>query len=203
MVKSTNAPVSATPQYTLKEAVIEAVNTLKSNGSFSAHDITAAVREAVNEGEYALPGLENPNPSANVKYLVNHEDVKSVLNLLENDGTLANAGLTNVDYSGSFRVYQFDTAPAVDSTDTDPAAPAESVDSDDDSDVSVVDSDSPVAKRIAAYLDNHGGSATIRQIHSSLKINGLTSKDLVALVDDLGYTVVAGTEGAFSTYTVS
>jgi hypothetical protein len=190
--------VTATPQYTLKEAVADAVYILKPNGSFSAHDVTIAVREAVNEGEYALPGYENPNTTSNIKYLVNHEDVKNVLAILENDGSLANAGLTNVDYSGPYRVYQFET-PATTDTDTDATANT-IISSSSDSDAD--NSDSPTAKRIATYLENHSGSATIRQIHSSLKINGLTSKALVELVDELGYTVTAGTEGAFSTYTV-
>ncbi len=199
-MQTQNINESATPQYTLKEAVIEAVNQLKQNNSFNAHDVTVAVREAVNEGEYALPGFENPNRASNIKYLVNNEDVKSILNLLENDGTLANSGLTNVDYSGSYRVYRFD-APATADTDSD-RVEYDGVIADTDTDTDVSNADSPVAKRIDTYLDNHNGSATIRQIHSSLKINGLTSKALVELVDELGYTVTAGTEGAFSTYTV-
>jgi hypothetical protein len=200
--KSTVA--GATAQYTLTEAVTEAVETLKVNGSFSAHDVTVAVREAVNEGEYALPGSENPNTASNIKYLVNHEDVKNVLNLLNNDGTLVNLGLTNVDYSGPYRVYQFGaTASATDdSPANDAAGVTDTATVAVDTDTDAADSDSPVAQKIATYLTNHGDSATIRQIHSSLKIAGLTSKDLVALVDDLGYTVTAGTEGAYSTYTV-
>ncbi len=202
-MKTNVSTLTTTPQYTLTEAVTEAVNTLKSNGSFSAHDITVAVREAVNEGEYALPGYENPNTASDIKYLVNHDDVKNVLNNLERDGVLANLGLNNVDYSGAYRVYNFD-APVTSTDDADAVAtpaPDAAADSDVSADEDVSTDDSPVAVRVRAYLDNVG-SATLKQVQSTLKVNGLTCKDLATLCDELGYTVTPGTEGCFSTYTV-
>jgi len=187
MKTNASAVPSVKTAYTLKEAVLDAVNTLKSKGTFSAHDVTTQVRQSVNDGEYILPGLEAAAGSA-FAYNVSHESIKEVIDSVLNDGTLANLGLTNVNYDGAYRTFEFSTATvAADATV-------------DDSDVD--ESDSPVAKRIAAYLDNHGGEATIRQIHSALKINGLTSKDLVELTEKLGYTVTAGTDGAYSTYTV-
>ena len=192
---------TATPNYTLVEAVTEAVNALKVNGKFSAHDVTVAVRESVNEGEYALPSYKNSDVNSDIKYLVNHSDVKAALEAIQNDGTLTNLGLIDIDYSGQYRVYNFDNASIVPSTSTPDVNNDASTDYDDSDDV--VDSDGPVAKKIDNYLNNHRGmAATVRQIHSALKINGLTSKDLVELLTNLGYDVEVGTENAYSTYTV-
>lgn len=190
----TNTSVTATTAaaYSLKEAVLDAVSTLKSNGSFSAHDVTKQIRQSVNDGEYTLPGLEAPAGSA-YKYNVNHDDVKEVIDSLLNDGTLQNLGLTNVDYSGAYRVFEFGSAVAADTTST-----TDTTDTTSDVD----QADSPVASRIKAYLDNVG-SATLKQVQSMLKVNGITCKDLATLADEIGLTVTVGTEGCFSTYTVS
>ncbi len=61
--------------------------------------------------------------------------------------------------------------------------------------------DGPVAQRVAAYLANVR-SATIKQVQSMLKTNGVTCKDLATTLDELGYTVTEGTPGCYSTYTV-
>lgn len=189
MKTNTSVTVTATA-YTLKEAVVDAVNTLKSKGSFSAHDVTSQVRQSVNAGEYTLPGLEAASGSS-FKYNVNHDDVKQVVDSLLNDGTLQNLGLTNVNYSGSFRVFEFGSAVAATTT-------ATVVDTDSDVD----QSDSPVATRIKAYLDKVG-SASLKQVQSMLKVNGVTCKDLATLADEIGLTVTEGTPSCYSTYTIS
>ena len=197
---TTTAAVSTTPQLTLKEAVVNAVNELKVKGSFSAHDVTTAVREAANAGEIALPGLEATQPnSSNIKYWVNHADVKAVIDGLLNDGTLANLGMTNVDYSGGFRVFEF-SAPAtspVPSADDHDGAPAPITTA-----TAANATQSPMAQRVEAYLKK-AGSATLKQIQSALKVNGVTCKDLAAIVAGLGFTVTPGTPDCFSTYTAN
>jgi hypothetical protein len=212
MQTNSTVTTTATP-YTLREAVIEAVTSIKSNGSFTVHQVTVAVRDAVNNGDYSLPGLENPDTSAAFKYAVDNNDVRDVLNVLNSDGTLASLGVTDVDYSGKFRIYKVGTAVA--STNSTPASPAPVVavaapsnppttnrtDAEDDSDVS--ETDSPVAQHLAAYLTNRNAPATLKQIQSALKKNGLSCQDLAALCKGLGYTVNVGTEGKYSTYTVS
>ncbi len=184
---ATAVPVGASP-YTLKEAVLDAINTLKSKGTFSAHDVTAQVRKSANDNEYTLPGLEAPAGSA-FKYNVAHDSVKEVIDSVLNDGTLANLGLTNVNYDGAYRTFEFAKTDAVVADVADVA------------DADAVDTDSPVAKRIAAYLANRG-ETTVRDLHRALHINGLTSKALVELLETLGYTVNEGNSGFFSTYTV-
>ena len=195
MNTNANTAVSTTPQLTLKEAVVNAVNELKVKGSFSAHDVTKTVRDAANAGEIALPGLEASQPnSSNIKYWVNHADVKTTLDGLLNDGTLANLGLTNVDYSGAFRVFEFAVgAPATTSAAPSATTPAPAA---------ANPTQSPLAQKIEAYL-NKVGSATLKQVQSALKVNGVTCKDLAPIVESLGFTVTAGTPDCFSTYTAN
>lgn len=209
----TNSTPSPSTTLTLQEAVIDAVNDLKSNGSFSAHDVTTAVRESVNAGDYALPGYESTNPA--FKYDVQHDAVKDVIQQLVTNGTMATLGMTSINYGGRFRTFVFDAtvtaaapAPSAVSVAPAPAAPTPApvlvvatTTADDNSDVS--ESDSPVAQHIAAYLKQRGASATLKQIQSALKKNGLTCKDLDALCRGLGYTVTVVTPGSYSSYTVS
>lgn len=184
--------VSTTPQLTLKEAVVQAATELKNKGAFSAYDVTTAVREAANSGEFALPGLEAKQNNSNIKYWVNHEDVKQVVDGLLNDGTLATLGLTNVNYNGSFRVFEFATS----------VAPSSPVTSSTPASTTANPTQSPVAQRIQTYLSN-AGSATLKQVQSALKVNGVTCKDLAAIVAGLGFSVTPGTTDCYSTYTVS
>ena len=188
-----NTAVSTTPQLTLTEAVTQAVNELKtSKGAFSAYDVTTAVRAAANGGEYALPGLEARGNQSGITYWVDHANVKTIVDTLLNDGTLANLGLTNVNYNGSFRVFEFATTSATPSSS--PSVPV--------SNTITNPTRSPVAQRIDNYLSNVG-SATLRQIQSTLKVNGLTCKDLASIVAGLGYAVSPGTTDCYSTYTVN
>ncbi len=185
MKTNATAP-SAKSAYTLKEAVLDAITTLKAKGTFSAHDVTAQVRQSVNDGEYTLPGLEAAAGSA-FAYNVNHDSVKDVIDSVLNDGTLANLGLTNVNYDDAYRTFEFSTTTTatVDTADTD-----------------ADENDGPVAKRIAAYIDKQGGETTVRNLQRALHVNGLTSKELVELLEKLDYVVTVGNEGFYSTYTV-
>ena len=191
--------VSTTPQLTLKEATVNAVKELiKTKGSFSIHDVTTEIRTGVNAGEFALPGLENTNPNSQsgIKYWVKNEDVKAIIESLESDGTLATLGLTNVDVSGPFRVFEFSTpAPSADDHDGAPA-PAPTTPAPN----AANPTQSPLAQRIDAYLSKKVG-ATLKAVQSALKVNGVTCKDLAGIVVGLGYTVTPGTSDCYSTYT--
>jgi hypothetical protein len=193
----TNATANA-PQtdLTLTEAVVQAVNELKATGKFSAHDVTNTVRESVNAGEYALPGLEARPGTAGgtIKYWVDHEAVKTVIDTLLDNGELANLGLANVEDptpGRPYRLFNFGTAPAPTVTPTANATPVDDA-----------DTQGPVALRIQAYLDKVG-TATLKQIQSALKTNGVTCEDFYNLVTALGYKVETGTTGKFSTYYVA
>ena len=188
MKTNANTAVSTTPQVTLKQAVTDAVNELKVNGSFSAHDVTSAVRAAVNGGEIAIPGLEAQPNGAGISFWVKHEDVKAIVDEMLEDGTLANLGMTNVNYSGAFRVFEF-AAPTADASD--PAAATNAA--------TTSGTQTPMEQRIKAYLTKVG-SATLKQIQSALKVNGVTCADLAPIVTGLGYTLRAGTTDCYSTY---
>lgn len=186
------------PTLTLREAVVESVNEiLKTTQSFSFYDITKLVRDKVNSGEIAIPGNEaiQPNPS-NIKYWVNHEDVKSVIDTLLNDGTLNNMGLKNVCVNGTFRVFEFDSPVTPQSTDNNIVVITPSSSSDDDA------TNSPLEVRIKSYLSNVG-TATLKQVQSAMKVNGVTCKDFADIVKNLGFTLTPGTPDKFSTYIVS
>ena len=196
-----NTAVSTTPQLTLTEAVTQAVNELKAKGVFSAYDVTTVVRAAANGGEYALPGLEARGNQSGITYWVDHANVKTIVDTLLNDGTLANLGLTNVNYNGSFRVFEFATSTSA----TPSSAPSVPV-SNATANATANPTQSPVAQRIQNYLSNclrFSVNPTLRQIQSTLKVNGLTCKDLASIVAGLGYAVSPGTTDCYSTYTVS
>jgi hypothetical protein len=190
----TNTTINTnTPALTIGEAVIEAVNELKVKGSFSAHDVTSTVREAVNAGEFILPGFEATPNQSGIKYWINHEDVKAALDSLLNDGTLNNLGLVDVSFNGSYRVFNFTDTTTVNTVNgVTTAANTTAPD----------DVDSPLQARVKAYL-NKVGSATLKQVQSAVKVNGITCKDFAEIVENLGYNVSVGTDGCFSTYVVS
>lgn len=179
---------------TLTEAVVQAVNELKANGKFSAHAVTSTVRESVNSGEYALPGLEaRPGCRAGtIKYWVDHEAIKTVIDALIANGEMANLGMVNVDYSGAYRVFEFDTTGA-----TPANAPTVTTDNG-----GGVDTQGVLAQRVKAYLDRQAGTVTLKQVQSALKTSGVSCEDFYNLITALGYQVDTGTPDKFSTYTV-
>jgi hypothetical protein len=187
---NTNATNAPQTNLTLTEAVVQAVNELKANGKFSAHDVTNTVRESVNAGEYALPGLEARPGTAGgtIKYWVDHEAVKTVIDTLINNGEMANLGLTNVDYSGAYRVFEFGNAVAAPAAPTTPTANA-----------TPANTQGALAQRVQAYLAKVG-TATLKQVQSALKTNGVTCEDFYNLITALGINVEPGTTGKFSTY---
>ena len=182
---------------TLTEAVVQAINELKGNKSFSAHDVTNTIRESVNSGEYALPGFETAGAAGGpIRYWVDHEAVKTVIDNLLNSGELANLGLVKVENptgARPYRLFNFGTTAAAPA----PVTPTANATPADDT-----DTQGPVAQRIKAYLAN-AGTATLKQIQSALKVNGVTCEDFYNLVTALGFDVQPGTAGKFSTYTVS
>jgi hypothetical protein len=194
--ENTNTTMSTTATaLTLRDAVLDSVDTLKSSGKFSAYDVTSNIRNTVNHGAYTLPGHENPNPHDNYKFIVNHNDVKEIIDSLTSDGTLAGLGLTDIDYSGPYRKFVFDTPVSATATviaaSPTPAAPTNTS--------AAANTDRNV--RIQAYVDVHS-PVTLKQIQSTLKEDGLTCEQLNDIVEGLGYTVSPGTDGCYSTYTV-
>lgn len=194
-MNSSNTAV-AIPQLTLAEAVLDTVNELKGRGSFSAHDVTTAIRADANAGDIALPGHEAQGNKAGIKYWVEHNTVRDILEGLLNDGTLAGLGLTHVGYNGTFRTFEF--GPAV----TAAPAPAPNTAADIVPVNNATATVSPVLQRIQTYLGNNPGVVTLKQIQSAIKVNGLSCKDFYDILSGAGYIVNVGVADKFSTYTV-
>ena len=199
MRTNTNTTNDTQTNLTLKESVVQAVNELKGDGSFSAHDVTNTIRESVNAGEYALPGYEARPDTAGgtIKYWVDHAAVKTVIDELLGNGELKNLGLTSVDYtSNPYRVFVFDTpaTPATPATPDTPTANAAAI--------AAQDTQGVLAQRVKAYLDKQDGAVTLKQVQGALKTTGVTCEDFYNLITALDYDVVTGTEDKYSTYTV-
>lgn len=194
----TNIDTTTPPVSTLKEAVLAQIENLIPDGSFTVRDVINAVRAAANAGTIKLPGLEaRPNDNG-ITYWVDHKDVARVVETLKNEGTLKNLGMTDTNFDGDGWVFHFDIPDWLsDETTPDEAIPAPAAIVTPNADPT----QSPVEAKIVAYL-NKVGSATLRQIQSALKINGITCKNLATMVADLGFTVYPGANvGCFSTYT--
>jgi hypothetical protein len=182
----------------LEDAVVTAVTELKTKGLFSAYDLTTFIRNQANSGKFDLPGLEARPNNQNIKFWINHEDVKSILNELLTNGALDTLGFTGRTFNGTYLEYHFEVnAPAVRVV-VNPtqitSVPSNSVPS--------VSGD--LDARVSAYLDSNlkRGLTTLKQIQSALKMNGVFCSDLYQSVQRLGYTVV-GSNGNYSTYVVA
>ena len=201
MRTNTNTTNDTQTNLTLREAVVQAVNELKGNGSMSAHDVTNTIRESVNAGEYALPGYEARANTAGgtIKYWVDHEAVKTVIDDLLADGELRNLGLTNVNNTNQpYRVFEFATP--TDPVDAATPAPAPTVTN--AAAIAAQDTQGVLAQRVKAYLDKQDGAVTLKQVQGALKTTGVTCEDFYNLITALGYDVEPGTEDKYSTYTV-
>lgn len=186
---------TAVPQLTLTEAIIDTINELKVGGSLSAYEITSAIRKDANAGDIALPGLEAKANPAGIKYWVNHEAVKTIIDGLLADGTLANLGLTNTHFNGTYRVFEFGTVQAAPTPVPNTAAVIVPTNP-------TTATVSPVIQRINSYLANNPGVVTLKQIQSAVRVNGLSCKDFYDILTGAGYIVSVGTADKFSTYTV-
>jgi hypothetical protein len=176
----------------LTDAVLEASKDLiVTRGKFTAHDVTDVVRDSVNIGDISLPGLEAKDNDKGIVYWVKHESVSVIVNMFSVDGTYKKLGMVAVEDNCGERVYRFsDNTVSTNATTEVPVNSEAPV------------NHSPVARKVSAYFLSRS-TATVRQIHSLLKINGLTCKELVEMLKEWGYTVSEGTPNCFSTYTVT
>lgn len=205
-MNTNTAAVITVPQLTLTEAVTNAINTLKSRGQMSAYEITSTIRSSVNAGEYEIPSLITSG--ANIKYWVNHSDVKDIIETMLNDNSLTALGLTNVNFNGSYRVFEFANNPT-------PTPVADTNVTTDDNTTSVTTATThlvpaassvlvgTVNQKISNYLKNQSGNiVTLKKIQSAIKVNGYHCYDIGNIVASLGYSVTPGSSNCFSTYTV-
>ena len=165
----------------LEEAVATAVNELKSKGMFSAYDITTFIRNKSNAGEIDLPGLEARPNNQNIKFWINHEDVKSLLNELFASGELENLGLTDRTFNGTYLEYRFDNNTVTVSV-TPPTVASVTNANNVGNNWGAPSPVKPISieARIYDYLSNNlrPSLTTLKDIQSALKTNGVTCADI-------------------------
>lgn len=188
----------------LEEAVLVAVKELKGRGKFSAYDVTTFIRKEANDGKFELPGLEAKSNGQGIKYWVNHNDVRSLVDELLNRGELKNLGLINVDFNGTFRVFEFDNSIQAQAqslfspgTANPPAltfAPNSLAASMASPSVKAPPAVSPstLVGRVDNYLKRHlFENPTLKQVQSAVKVNGITCEQFKDIVKNLGYRLTA------------
>lgn len=186
----------------LEEAIVSAITELKPRGSFSAFDVTTQIRDAANNGAIDLPGLEARPNQHNIKYWINHQDVRALIDEMLNNGELNNLGLTDVRFNGTFREFVFDVnAPSTSPAPTTATVPA--VQTTGTASQPTVAS-TAVATRVDNYLKrNLYNNPTLKMVQSAVKVNGITCEQFATIVTNLGYTVNDDGSGNASTFTVS
>lgn len=188
---------------TLTEAVVAAINELKVAGKLSAHQVTQLIRQKTNQDEWEVNDcVARPN-NANIKFWINHDDVRRVVNEMYANNELDALGFTGRQYNGQFLEYTFNvinvsvptTGFTAASTTITPTVPVPTTNS------------TLSGQRILNCIDalkNLGGTITLKRVQSALKVKGVTCKDLSQIVANLGYTVQAGpiADDYYSEYTV-
>lgn len=186
---------------TLTEAVVAAINELKAAGKLSAYQVTQLIRQKTNQDEWEVADcVARPN-NANIKFWINHDDVRRIINEMYANNELDILGFTGRQYNGQFLEYSFDVnapvAAVVSVSSTTPPAPTVPVPT-----TNATLSGQRVLNCIDA-LKNLGGTITLKRVQSALKVKGVTCKDLSQIVANLGYTVQSGsTSDFYSEYTV-
>jgi hypothetical protein len=149
---------------TLQTAVMLTINELLKLGSFSAFEVTSIIRLRV-DNEYGLftdiDGVYidfNDDDITDPHTAIEHKAVKQIVAELYENGLFQATKSYGKHDGKSFIIYTpVDTVQTTTTTYTPPT--------------------NPYIDRIDNYLRNHG-TATIKQIQSALKINGLTCEEI-------------------------
>ena len=189
---------------TLKEAVLAAITELRNTGSLSAYQVTQFIREQTNNDKWEVTScIARPN-GQNIKFWINHDDVRREINELYANHELDSLGFVNRNYNGTYLVYEFDTTnlPVV----ANGATPIPNAPSTPNTVISSTAPTTDVNDAVAQYLKNHIDyveAPTLKKIQSAVKVNGVTCEQFAKIVENLGYNVVSGTVGFYSTYYVT
>ena len=191
-----------TEPWTLKEAVIAAINELKAAGNLSAYQITQLIRSKVNASEWAVTDCLASQPNnANITYWINHGDVRRIVNEMYSNNELDSLGFTGRSYNGDYQVYSFDNSNANALSQGVVLTPSNSTFT-----PTIATPLSDLTLRVDAYLKRHIDdveSPTLKKIQSALKTVGITCEQFAQIVNSLNYNVVPETIGNYSTYYVT
>jgi hypothetical protein len=180
---------------TIKDAVIAAIETLRSSGSFSAHQVSQLIRTQCNTDQWeVLDCVARPN-NQNIKFWINHDDVRRTINEMYANCELDNLGFIDRNFNGQFNEYRFDTSSVVTTTGT--TTPAPTATAIVGTPISTL-TNSTVNQRVDNYIKNQksmGNVPTMKEIQSAVKTNGITCQDFYNIVVALGYNVKCGNGG--------
>lgn len=156
----------------LNTAVLLAIQgVLASQKSFSAHDITKAIRASVNDSEYLLSDRDTEDVDGIQTQRVEHTEVRGIIDELYDAAVFGNVGMVR-RFNGSFYEY---SRPAQTPTRVTAATVAPQA-------VSVP---STPANQLLDVIKNYvqaRGPVTLKQVQSRLKGTSLTCGDLAKLV---------------------
>jgi hypothetical protein len=180
----------------LTEAVVAAITEIKSAGSLSAHQVTTLIRQKTNQDEWAVAGSEARPNQQNIKYWINHDDVRRALNELYANNELDALGFTGRQFNGSYMEYSFDvnapTPTPVPTVTPTTNVPVRSV-------VTALQSrtipSGMLGQRILNTVDNLrnlGGNITLKRVQSALKENGITCECIYDYLIAHSFTVRPG-----------
>ena len=173
---------------TLKEAVVASINSLKSNGTLSAYQITQHIRQATNDGLMEILGCVAKPNNANIKYWINHDDVRRIVNDMYASAELDALGFGSRNYNGNYLEYTFTSDSSSDTDDTNQT----SVSTQTPTKVTTPPAVglSVVESKVKNFLVEHyDENPTMKRIQSAIKIHGVTCNDLTNIVKGLGYHV--------------
>ena len=186
---------------TLKEAVVAAINEIKVNGTLSNYQVTQLIRNKTNQGEWeVLDSVARPN-NANIKFWINRDDVRRIVNDMYANHELDALGFTGRVDNGKYLEYRFDVNA--------PFAPTPTVGIPNVNTPTQTSTPLPVnttvAGQVQSFLQRHVDdveSPTLKRIQSAIKEKGVLCEDLKNVVVSLGYNVVPDKLGCPSTYYV-
>jgi hypothetical protein len=179
----------------LTEAVIAAINELKAADTLSAHQITQLIRQKTNQDEWVVVGSEARPNQQNIKYWINHDDVRRILNELYANNELDALGFTGRQFNGTYMEYTFGSTPLDASGDVAGTAGCSTGQVNPVQSTPVPATVSTTSQRLDECIESLkliGGDVTLKRVQSALKTKGLTCDSLYKILTITGYTVNPG-----------
>lgn len=192
------------PTVTLQTAILLQVKEFAEQGKkFSAHDITAQLRNKCNNGQMEIPEVEDPSGQDGFRYNVQHNAVRTLFNEMRDNGVFDSDFQIRKQFNGMFFEYVADamnqaTTPVVPSTPSTPLSvgnPAPPIPSPSTIPNRVLTTD--IKNRIIKYIDNcivRNFRPSLKNVQSAIKrgskSTGISSAVLLDYIqNELGYSI--------------
>lgn len=182
-MKNQNTQTQKEKPISLKDAVLQALENI-TDQNYSSQDILAEIKSSLINGEYTL--VVSPTHAA-VKTVIENEvpdefHPEYSKRLVGNNYVFSKiVTVTSQVPNGVTVIPEVQVAPPV-------------VDN---------DIESPVHKKIDKYLDKQTGPVLLKKLQSALKINGLSCRDYVTILTEMGHVPSPGVDvESYSMFTV-